>query len=93
MQLLKKILFVALLSWTALATAGESVNINTADAETLAKILTGVGPKKAAAIIKYREAHGPFQNADQLVEVSGIGKKLIEMNRELITVGDAKAAQ
>ncbi len=42
------------------AMAGE-VNVNTADAETLADELNGIGPVKAKAIIEYREQNGPFK--------------------------------
>ena len=38
------------------------VNINTADAETLALELTGVGPALAAAIIEDREMNGDFES-------------------------------
>lgn len=48
------------------------VNINTADATTL-QLLPGVGPVTAEAIIAYRAEHGPFVEAAQLQEVSGIG--------------------
>ncbi len=93
MKFIKNILFAVLLSCAALATAGESVNINTADADTLMKILKGVGPAKAEAIIAYRKQHGPFKSAEQLAEVSGIGEKLVAMNREVITVGEVKPAR
>ena len=76
-------------AFAPLVLAGEAVNINTANAETLTKILKGIGPDKASAIIAYREQHGPFKSTDQLVKVKGIGKKLVDMNRELITVGEA----
>lgn len=70
------------LSFSALAAT--PVNINTADAATLAKSLDGVGMAKAEAIVKYRKAHGPFQNAAQLVKVKGIGERTVEQNREAI---------
>ena len=53
----------------------EPVNINDASAEELQENLTGVGPKKAVAIIEYREANGPFYSAEELVNVKGIGPK------------------
>lgn len=91
MKILRKILFTFLLCFAGLAAAADTVDINTADAATLIKILKGVGPDKAAAIIAYRKEHGLFKNADQLAQVKGIGKKLVEMNRELITVGETEA--
>ncbi|MBD2784769.1 ComEA family DNA-binding protein [Xenorhabdus sp. DI] len=63
----------------------ELVNINTANAEQLAKELNGVGVKKAQAIIEYREKYGPFTAIDQLQEVQGIGPMFIEKNRDKLT--------
>ncbi len=54
-----------------------AVNINTADKETLAT-LPGVGDVKAEAIIQYRKDHGEFKNAEDLVNVKGIGPKTIK---------------
>lgn len=62
------------------------VNINSADAETLAAELTGVGPEKAAAIVAYREANGPFKSAKDLGAVKGIGEKTLENNRDNIVI-------
>ena len=62
------------------------VNINTADASTLARELKGVGPKLADAIVQYREKHGPFKTADELTLVKGIGPAAIAKNREFIRV-------
>ena len=62
--------------------AMETVDINTADAATLAAMLSGIGEKRAQAIVAYREEHGPFQSVDDLVRVSGIGPRVLEENRE-----------
>ena len=72
----------------ALASGAELVNINTADAETLAAGIKWVGPVKAEAIIEYREQHGPFQFVDELTLVEGIGEKTVDANRGILTVGD-----
>lgn len=69
------------------AHAADTVDINTADAATLAAVLDGVGASKAEAIIAYREEHGPFESVDELAEVKGIGLKTLEKNRERITLG------
>jgi competence protein ComEA len=63
------------------------VNVNTADAETIAAELQGVGLSRAKAIVEYRNANGPFKSADQLIEVKGIGEQTLEMNRSNILVG------
>ena len=67
--------------------AAQPVNVNTADAQTIAENLTGVGLSKAQAIVAYREAHGTFKHIDELVNVKGIGLKLIDKNRDYILVG------
>ncbi len=67
-----------------------AVDINTADADTLVEGLKGVGPAKAEAIIKYREKHGPFESVDDIVNVKGIGQKLLDDNRQDMTVGSKK---
>lgn len=58
------------------------VNINTADAITLASSLKGVGLKKAKAIVDYRAANGKFKSTDDLSLVKGIGMKTVEINRK-----------
>ena len=61
------------------------VNINTADSETL-QTLPGIGEKKAADIIAYREEHGAFSSAEDLKNVSGIGDSTFEKLSPHITV-------
>jgi competence protein ComEA len=61
------------------------ININTADAQTLAK-LNGIGPKKAEAIIAWRKANGAFKTVDQLADVKGIGAKTLDANRKMIRI-------
>lgn len=75
------------------ALASTPVNVNTADASTLAQSLDGVGLAKAKAIVAWRDAHGPFETADQLTEVKGIGASLIDRNRDAIQVDGGKAAK
>jgi competence protein ComEA len=57
------------------------VNINSADAQTIAKSLKGIGIVKAQAIVSYREKHGGFKSPDELQKVKGIGASLVERNR------------
>ncbi len=80
------IAFAAVLSllFAVQAMAAEKVNINTADAAALDRVLVGVGPSKAAAIIEYRKANGPFKSAEELAMVKGIGLSTIEQNRDRI---------
>lgn len=62
------------------------VNINTATAQELTT-LPGIGQAKAEAIIKHREANGPFKSVDQLTEVKGIGDKILEKLKDEATIG------
>src|SRR5439155_6616326 len=70
----------------------EPVNINTADANALAKALNGIGPAKAKAIVSYREKNGPFKSVDQLAMVEGVTQKVIDKNRADIRLGSEKGA-
>jgi competence protein ComEA len=80
---------LALLSVTAVA---GPVNINTADAATLAAELTGVGPALAEAIVLDRTTNGTFDSPEALTRVKGIGDRIVEMNRENIRINDGQRA-
>ena len=80
-----RLLFVALC--LALVSPAWAVDINSADAKTLAAELRGVGPKTAQRIVQYRQQNGPFKSADDLAKVKGIGKKTLEKNRTKISLG------
>jgi len=67
------------------------VDVNSADARTIAKELQGVGLAKAEAIVSYREKNGPFKTADDLAKVKGLGKKLVDRNKANIKLESAKA--
>lgn len=78
-------------STTATATMQEGeqaakVNINTANAETLQKELSGIGAGKANAIVAYRDENGSFTSVDELIEVKGIGKAILDKNRDRIAI-------
>lgn len=62
------------------------VNLNTADAATLAAKLKGVGLKKAQAIVEYREKYGLFSDINQLQEVPGFGESLVNRNLALLSI-------
>ena len=61
------------------------VNINQADAKVLTT-LKGIGKDRAAKIVEYREKNGPFKNIEDLMKVKGIGKKIFENNKHLLSV-------
>ena len=65
--------------------ASGPVNLNTATAAEL-DTLPGVGPATSAAIIAYRDQHGPFGSVDDLGDVRGIGPTKLEALRGLVTV-------
>jgi competence protein ComEA len=75
----------------AAALAGP-VNVNSADATTLARELDGIGPAKAQAIVEYRQQNGPFRSADDLLQVDGIGDRVLELNRANIRLNGGAAA-
>lgn len=81
---LSRLVLLGALSFAGAAFAGYPVNINNADAEQLAEALDGIGPAKAKAIVEYREAHGDFAKAEDLVHVKGIGPKMLDKNKEFI---------
>jgi competence protein ComEA len=62
----------------------EKVNVNEADAETIAAALTGVGVSRAQAIVDYREQYGQFYSAEELTAVRGIGDSTVEKNLDKI---------
>lgn len=90
---MKKILLIAaLFSGHVFATP---VNVNAADAKTIAASLSGIGIKKAEAIVADRTKNGPFKSVDDLKRVSGIGEKTVSANKNDILLADpapAKAA-
>ena len=62
------------------------ININTATLQQL-DMLPGIGTVRAQAIIDYREANGPFQTVEDLLNVDGIGEKTLAKFIDYITVG------
>lgn len=66
-------------------TGSNKVRINYATQEEV-ETLSGIGPSKAQAIIQYREDHGLFQNAEDLLNISGIGEKTLENLKDDIEV-------
>jgi competence protein ComEA len=86
MATLKQFSLAAMLALSPLMVSAEPVDINTADAATLAKELTGVGDAKAQAIVSYRTEHGPFKSVDELAMVDGIGEKTLAANRDKLKV-------
>ncbi len=81
------------LAFSLTALAATPVNVNKADAATIAKALDGVGMAKARAIVDYRKAHGPFKSVQDLAKVKGIGKATLSHNRgDILLHGSHKTA-
>lgn len=72
------------------ALAAERIDINRADASALQQGLTMVGPSRAAAIVEHRQQHGPFRRVEDLTQVKGIGKAIVERNRQRIMIEGGK---
>lgn len=89
-RIIFRILAVLALTASGLAHAG-TVNINTADAATLAAELEGVGMARAEAIVEYREKVGRFETTEQLMDVSGIGPRVLEWNQDRIVVAPVRS--
>lgn len=62
------------------------VNLNSADAATLQRELSGIGEVKAKAIVAYRDTNGDFASVDELLEVKGIGESILEKNRDKLSI-------
>ncbi len=85
-----------ILTLTPLALAVESpqettqqvnqLDINAADATSIAAALDGIGMVKAQEIVDYREMFGKFRSIDELTEVQGIGAATVEKNRHRIVI-------
>lgn len=84
----KLLLFFVLCTNYAFATP---VNVNSADAKTISESLSGIGLKKAEAIVKYRQEKGVFKTLEDVDKVEGIGEKLLEKNKADILFADAIA--
>ena len=65
--------------------APAKININTAGSSELEDI-TGVGPVIAGRIIDYRVQNGPFQNLEDIKNVSGIGEATFKKMKDEITI-------
>lgn len=84
---MKKMILVALtLALFHAGAALAAVNVNSADASSLAS-LDGIGPVKAGAIVDYRQENGDFASLDGLTAVTGVGSKTVDGLRDEATIG------
>ncbi|WP_261844062.1 ComEA family DNA-binding protein [Aliamphritea ceti] len=80
---------IALIFSTYLYAGDHQLDINKASAAQLAEHLSGVGAKKADAIVAYRDELGGFSSLEQLKDVNGIGAALFAKNLDRITLSES----
>lgn len=85
---MKKLLLTALAAGFALNmfAAHAAVDLNSATAADLQDV-SGIGPKKAEAIVEYRNKNGRFKSVDDLDKVPGFGKSTVDKVKKELTVG------
>lgn len=71
--------------WPDSLLEGEVIHLNTASQYDLER-LPGIGKTRAQAIVDYRQEHGAFSSADDLLQVDGIGPETLEELSDYITV-------
>jgi competence protein ComEA len=89
----RKIMVIALVLfcvalWAHVSGAQEAtvkVNINTATAEELT-VLKYVGEALSQRIVEYREEQGAFKSPEDIVKVPGVGQRVYDANKDIITV-------
>lgn len=64
--------------------AALKVNINKASVDELCE-LKYIGSKLAERIVQYRTEHGPFETTEDIMKVRGIGQKVLDANKDIIT--------
>lgn len=69
----------------------ETVNINKANAATLAAYLKGIGPNKAEAIVKFRKSNGSFKSASDITKVPGVGDQTYKDIKSKISTSRGKS--
>ncbi len=65
------------------------VQVNTASPQLL-KYVSGITPRTAEGICRFREQNGPFRDRRQLLKVPGIGPKAFEQSAGFIRIREAK---
>lgn len=64
---------------------GDKININVADQKTL-ESLPGIGEKRAADIISYRESNGGFKDISEIKNIKGIGDSIFNQIKDQISI-------
>jgi len=79
--------FLSLQVQAAPKASEKKININTASLVELQK-LPRIGEKVAQRIIDFRKKNGKFKRTEELMKVKGIGEKMFNRLKDLITVGE-----
>jgi uncharacterized protein len=66
---------------------GVGVDLNTASSLLLARV-SGLTQGLAGAIVRHRDANGPFRNRKQLLDVTGLGPKTFELAAGFLRIRD-----
>ncbi len=80
---------VARMHGAELLTLGLPIDLNSAGAADL-DALPGIGPALAQRIVDYRQKNGPFKQIDDIINVSGIGPKLLDRLKPHLIIGADK---
>jgi len=83
-------IFIVLLAIFSFNVYATPVDINKADAKTIAESLNGIGIKKAEAIVSHRKQYGAFKSQEDLIDVKGIGEKTLKKNKADIRFSKVK---
>ena len=83
---LKILLYVVGSTLLASGAFANQLDINSANAVSLAEHIQGVGPKLAKAIVEYREENGPFLSIEALINVKGLGPAILERNLDILRI-------
>ena len=89
MDIIRKAVLSFLLVSSLSCFAVETIDINVADEATLMSV-KGIGEKRAAAIVAYRDKNGSFKSIDELIQVQGISESLVEKSRSSLKVSSSK---
>lgn len=84
---MRKWAILAVSAFVPVCALAGTVDLNTADASTLAKELDGIGLARAKAIVEYREKNGQFRSVDEILNVKGIGPQVLEQNKSSLKLG------
>lgn len=93
MSVLKKLMAVMIAGLFSIpALAADEVDINKADARTLASELDGLSENQANEIVQYRDKNGPYVGFYELSAIDGIDKDFFSSNYDRMKLGDVSMA-